>query len=375
MKPGGAIICPSCGTKNKPKWEFCVSCSESLKGVPAVAESKASLAPPAREVERAGSGLSWLTLLVGVGLIVAAYFFLRGYRSQPAAADGTSFTLPTTTRGETATRAAPTRLDAGSSSPANLQLSQGEALLARGDAAGALPLLAEAVASLPGSGKAHYLYASALWQTGSKDEAVAQYREAAQAESGNRLYRAELGKALTALGQPQEAAEVYEAILADEPNSPGVLRDLAALQAQSGNRERWVQLLAQAVELEPNSAVLRQDLAYALEKSGRTSEAIEAYRTVVALEPKAAASRGLLADLLFRQGSRDEAIALAQEGVQLDPQAARPHRDLGSLLERMGRVQDAVAEYREYARLAPTSPDARQLAARAERLARDSGGT
>jgi predicted RNA polymerase sigma factor len=47
---------------------------------------------------------------------------------------------------------------------------------------------------------------------------------------------------------------------------------------------------------------------------------------------------------------------------------------LASLLERMGRVQDAVAEYREYARLAPTSADARQLADRADRLARQAGG-
>lgn len=368
MKAAGVIVCPSCGTKNRPKWEFCVSCGESLKGVAAEADAKPGVAP-APVAAPSDTGLPWLSTIVAVGLMVAGFLWLRGRRAEPVKPDPALFAAPLRSAPPPPAAEAP-----GKAEPGLVPLSKGEALLASGDAAGALPLLAEAAALLGDNAKAHYLHASALWQTGGREEAVGEYRRAIDIDPGNRVYRADMAKALVALGRREEAAAEYEAILSAEPRSPGALRDLAALYTQAGNRERSLELLSQAVEVEPGSAVLRQDLAYALEKAGRTSEAIDAYRRVVELEPKASTSRGLLADLLYRQGRADEAIAVVQEGIQLDPNSARPHRDLASLYERAGRISEAVAEYREYARLAPSSPDARQLAERAERLARSGGG-
>jgi tetratricopeptide (TPR) repeat protein len=371
MKPSGVVVCPSCGTKNRPKWEFCVSCGESLKNVPAEAEAKTVAVAAAPAGQPSGAGVSLLTTIAGVGLLVAAFLWLRGNRAEPLKPEPSIFTVPA---GERPRQTPPATTAAGPVSPGLSLLSRGEALLVAGNAAGALPLLAEAVGLLPDNSKAHYLHAGALWHTGSRDEAVGEYRRAIELDPSARLYRSDLAKALGSLGRREEAAAEYEALLGVDPRSPGALRDLAAIYAQLGNRERWLELLNQAVEIDPGSAVLRQDLAYALEKSGRTSEAIDAYRRVVELEPKAATSRGLLADLLFRQGRADEAIAVVQDGIQLDPGSARPHRDLASLYERTGRISEAIAEYREYARLAPTSPDARQLAERAERLARSPGG-
>jgi Flp pilus assembly protein TadD len=374
MKAPSAIVCPACGTKNRPKWEFCVSCGESLKGVAAETLVQAAVAEPVAAAEPGGAGaLSWLTTIVGVGLAVAAFLYLRGRQSEARGGpDPALFTVPSTERSPGAAPAEPRGSIANPATQS--ELSRAEALLASGDAAAALPILAELVGQLPDDPKAHYLYASALWHTGSTEEAIPEYRRAIDLDSSNRLFRSDLAKGLASLGRREEAMVEYEAILTTDPNSPGVLRELAALHAQAGNRERWLDLLTRAAEVEPSSAIIRQDLAYALEKSGRTSEAIDAYRQVVSLEPKAATSRGLLADLLYRQGRADEAIAVVQEGIQLDPNAARPHRDLASLYERTGRVAEAVAEYREYARLAPTSPDARQLAERAERLERAGGG-
>ena len=368
MKPSSVVVCPSCGTKNRPKWEFCVSCGESIKDVPAEVEAKAVVVS-ARVPEAPSSGaLSWLGTIAGLGLLVAAFLWWRGNRAEPLQPDPGIFTVPAGERPAAAQSPSPPS-NLGLETPGASVLSRGEALLASGDAAGALPILAEAVGQLPENSRAHHLYASALWHTGGREEAISEYRRAIDLDQQNRLYRSDLAKALGSLGRREEAVAEYEALLSVDPRSPGALRELAALYTQAGNGERALELLNRAVDVEPGSAILQQDLAYALEKSGRTSEAIDVYRRVVQLEPKAGTSRGLLADLLLRQGRADEAIALIQDGIQLDPNVARPHRDLASLYERTGRIAEAVAEYREYARLAPTSPDARQLAERAERLA------
>src|SRR5262245_36282360 len=194
MKPANAIVCPACGTKNRPKWEFCVSCGESLKGVVAEVEAAPAAAAAVVEDTSGGAALSWVTTIAGIGLLVAAFRWVRGRQSEARAPDPSMFTVPAADKTPPPRPSEPR----GSTEDAAVQtqLSKAEALLASGDAAGALPLLAEAVGMLPENPKAHYLYASALWHTGSREDALAQYQQAIDLDSGNRLYRAELAKGL-----------------------------------------------------------------------------------------------------------------------------------------------------------------------------------
>ena len=47
MKAESVRLCPACGTRNKPKWEYCVNCGESLQdvalGIPATVSQVALL--------------------------------------------------------------------------------------------------------------------------------------------------------------------------------------------------------------------------------------------------------------------------------------------------------------------------------------------
>src|SRR5512134_2421800 len=65
MKGTKAVLCPNCGALNRPTWEFCARCSESLEGAPSVDESVgpataaeddagASAAAPANTIALAG---------------------------------------------------------------------------------------------------------------------------------------------------------------------------------------------------------------------------------------------------------------------------------------------------------------------------------
>jgi len=46
---GDFRVCPACGTRNKPKWDFCARCGESLQGVPLGEVAPAEAARRARQ--------------------------------------------------------------------------------------------------------------------------------------------------------------------------------------------------------------------------------------------------------------------------------------------------------------------------------------
>ena len=362
MKADSVRICPACGTRNKPKWEYCVKCGESLQdvplGVPAAEAADAAVAE-AETVEQAGP-FPWVALAATIVLLAAAVYFYRNYRGAEEGPAPGIWTAPTV----------PPSMPAAAAyvpEPGEKSLQDGRNLLAQGDVAGALRLLAQAVAEAPSDATARYAYAQALWQSGEKDQAVGQYREAARLSPKTVVYRADLAKTLAATGRNAEAIDEFEAAVALEPG-PGSLQALATLYTSAGNSAKALDTLRRAAAVAPNSAVIQQDYAHALEKAGNTAQAIEAYQKVLELNPKATNSRGLLADLLFRENRKDEAIDLVRDGIAQNPQAPRLHRDLASLLERSDRLPEAIAEYREYARLAPQSADAKQLEERADVL-------
>jgi tetratricopeptide (TPR) repeat protein len=368
MKADSVRICPACGARNKPKWEFCVKCGESLQdvalGVPAAGGSTAAVADT-EFVQEAGP-FPWVALAASVALLAAAVYFYRNYSGVGETPNPGIWTAPTIPPSTPAAAAYVTQ-------PGEKVLQDGRNLLAQGDVAGAVRALAQAIADAPSDPTARYAYAQALWQAGDKDQAVVQYREAAKLSPKTLVYRADLAKALASVGRNAEAIDEFEAAVAIEPG-PGSLQALATLYSTAGNAPKALDALRRAANAAPNSAVIQQDLAHALEKAGNTAQAIEAYRKVLELNPKATNSRGLLADLLFREDRKDEAIDLVRDGIAQNPQAPRLHRDLASLLERSDRISEAIAEYREYARLAPQSADAKQLEERAEVLEKKLAG-
>jgi tetratricopeptide (TPR) repeat protein len=368
MKADSVRICPACGTRNKPKWEYCVKCGESLQDIPLgiPADGATAAAEADTEVVSEAGPFPWVALVASAVLIAAAIYFFRTYRGDEGRPDPGAWTAPTVP---------PTRPAAATYVPGagEKDLQDGRNLLAQGDVTGALRVLAQAVADAPSDPTARYAYAQALWQAGDKDQALVHYREAARLSPKTLTYRADLAKALAAGGRNAEAIDEFEAAVAIEPG-PGSLQALATLYAAAGSPAKALDALRRAASVAPNSAVIQQDLAHALEKAGNTSQAIEAYQKVLDLNPKATNSRGLLADLLFRENRKDEAIDLVRDGIAQNPQAPRLHRDLASLLERSDRIPEAIAEYREYARLAPQSADAKQLEERAEFLEKKLAG-
>jgi tetratricopeptide (TPR) repeat protein len=363
---GDFRVCPACGTRNKPKWEFCARCGDSLQGVPLgdAAPAEAEVEPDA-EPTVSSAAFPWLT---GLGLLafgaLAVGMTMRLEKRSPGDRPNPGiFTLPTLPSSRPVARER-TR-DAGADA-----FDTGRQLLQKGDAAGALPFLSQAVAYAPENALYRNLYAKALLQAGQNEEALRQFDVALRLSPGDASYLADAARALDRAGNPAEAARAYEVLVAREPQNTEALHDLASLRERTGRFDQALPLLRQLAEARPDDLVIRQELAHTLEKTGDVTGALQEYEKILAERPGADATRSLLAEMHFTQGQKSEAIAVLRDGLARGGDAPLLHRGLGSLLERTGDMEAAVKEYREYARLAPNAPDARQLADRADQLER-----
>lgn len=368
-----ALLCPSCGARNKPKWEFCARCGESLQGAvvdPAVAKtqvsargkSKGKLSILVHEKE-ADSSLP-PGLILGIGVVLLAGLAFAGWRfarSSPAsqAADPNLFAIPT----QPSTRPV---LPPPASGPGADDFNEALRLMAAGKAADALPFLSRAASAVPTNARFSWVWGQALLETGAQDEALARFGEAARLDP--KAHGLEYGRALDRAGRSADAAAAFEATLATDPGGVAIQEELGKLHYKGGNFAKAAPLLERAVEARSNDPVLRQELAYALAQTGDKARAVELYRSVLAIAPGAEISRGLLSELLYDQGKGQEAMALLKEGIGHDPEAPLLRRRLANMAERAGDVREASRQYREYVRLAPNAPDAKELAERAARL-------
>ncbi len=364
MKGKQAVVCPKCGALNRPTWEFCARCNESLDGA-APADAAAGAAPSIEAPRSSGLPASAIALAAVLGLALLA---LAGWRhaSQAPPLEGPNPGLFTV-----ATRPPELPSAPPPTAPGVADYEAGRKLMNAGDLEQAAVRLQAAVDASPGNAAFHSALGYALWRSGDREGGLAALAEAARLDPHQQVAYA---RSLDAAGRGAEAARQYEEILSRNPDAAVVAEDLGRLEFRTGDYAKAASHLEKAVENRPDDPVLRQELAYSLGQSGRHEQAVTAYREVLRQAPQAVAARGLLASSLSSLGKNEEAMAVIKEGLQKAPNAPVLQRQMGAVLEASGRPADAAAAYRAYARLAPNAPDARELAARAARL-EGGGGT
>jgi Flp pilus assembly protein TadD len=360
MKARQAIVCPGCGALNRPTREFCVRCNEPLEGALPVEEGTPSTEAAEPGEPRASS--FGPTAIVGVALLALVGLGVAGWRYASTAPplprpDPALFTVPSR----------PPALPAAAESTAAgwADFLEGRRLLNSGDVDGALVRLAAAAAADPANAEYHRFYGHALWRAGDRETSLAEQAEAARLDP--RL-EGEYARSLDVAGRTAEAAARYEEILAKNPDAVTIHEDLGRMLFRTGEYAKASSHLRLAYQARPDDPVLAQELAYSLDQGGDRAQATAMYRQVLAQAPQAVIARGLLAEALVQQGQQAEALSLLDEGLRDTPTAPLLYREKGSVLERSGRPADAAAAYRSYARLAPNAKDARELAARADRL-------
>lgn len=168
--------------------------------------------------------------------------------------------------------------------------------LQRDDVAAARRQFDKAAAINPGDFRSNFQLGSTLLEKGYAHEAVPYLQSAVRLDGRSIAARMELGRGLALTGQPDAAAEQFQAIL-DMKNHPDAHFNLAVAFVQQQNLDKAEEHFREALRLRPGDVDARYALAVVLHTRGEGAEAREALEQVLQESPGHQQAQALLKKL------------------------------------------------------------------------------
>jgi tetratricopeptide (TPR) repeat protein len=146
-------------------------------------------------------------------------------------------------------------------------------------------------------------------------------------------------------GRLDQAARIYEAALAENPNSPDALHLVGLVALQRGDAGKAIGLMERATSLKPTDASILANLAEAYKALGQTDRAVESCRAALNLQPNYPEAHFNLGLMLNRLADVDGAIMHFREAIRLRPEFAAAHNSLGNALRAKGDKNAAFQHF------------------------------
>lgn len=222
----------------------------------------------------------------------------------------------------------------------------------------------------PTSFKWLYYWGSLLFNEKKMQDAVPVLTAALSLQPRYLPAKLKLGEALLDTGEIEAAAEIYEGILKDDPDTAEAYYGLGRVQSARGDRSAAADQYRKACDLFPNYGAAHYELALAYHKLGRLSDAKEQLelrnRNPNIVPPVADPLRDELRDLdrsamdhlergmlLEQVGRVEDAIAETEKALELNPSLVKAHVNLLILYGRVGNVGKAEEHYTAIVAVAP----------------------
>jgi tetratricopeptide (TPR) repeat protein len=166
------------------------------------------------------------------------------------------------------------------------------------------------------------------------------------------------GEALLALGREPEALVAFESAVKADPQLQTIARRVEVLRAraqqenvaaarraaQANRLDEAAKLYEQVIAASPDSAFLVRDLAEIEAKQGKTDQALARFRRVVEMDPTDVASRIRIGEMLDASGDLAAALAMYTEANALEP-SVELRRRIAAIDARLAYLK-LPAEYR-----------------------------
>ncbi len=266
----------------------------------------------------------------------------------------------------------------------------GQLYLAQGDYLQAATALAQAIELEPQDDLAHFALGEAYEGLGQRDEALAEWKQAAALRP-----LIEMGRRLQAQKQWDEALRVYrtavgidpahawlhrtlgwilywgkkdlEAALAEyeislslAPQEVSAYIDLGDIYRQEKDFQTAAYWYTRAGQLEPHNEALLISLGINALLQGRLSPAVQYFEQALAVNPYNARIHLYLAQVYGQQGLPERAIVELEKACRLAPDSALAHRLLADACRQSGQLEKAKTEYEKTLALDPHDSHARQ---------------
>lgn len=131
------------------------------------------------------------------------------------------------------------------------------------------------------------------------------------------LYRAAIR--LHQQGRGNEAAAIYDRVLAERPDHAGALHLKGVLAIQAGDFERAIALIEQSVAIDPSHGLALANLGVAYRSLNRFDEAIPLLRRALEIDPDSPLVLANLGQALNRAGFIAEAVVHGRRALEMQP--------------------------------------------------------
>ncbi|MCC7134653.1 MAG: glycosyltransferase family protein [Gemmatimonadales bacterium] len=209
--------------------------------------------------------------------------------------------------------------------------------LDREDPAGAVAALEVAALRAPRSALAHLNLGTAYQRAGGIEDALREYRAAADLAVDLAPAHRNAGVAAQLLGRLDEAIGAYRRALTLVPDDPDVLTNLGVALVAAGDLPAALAAHDRAVTVAPHLGEAWLNRGTALQAAGRLAEAVEAFRRATALDGGARADTAL-GSALAEAGDFAGAIGEHEAALAKAPDFADAHWNLALALLGNGRL-------------------------------------
>jgi protein O-GlcNAc transferase len=152
-----------------------------------------------------------------------------------------------------------------------------------------------------------------------------------------------LGIALQATQQPGALDELTKASQL-APQNAVIALQLGRALAAAGQDEQAIPILQHALEIDPGLTAATYQLGLALQRTGRLQDAIPLLQKAAAAEPKNAEVLTNLGMALCQAQQAKDAVPILQRAVALTPENATGHQNLAAAYIQLSQFDDAVVQ-------------------------------
>lgn len=229
---------------------------------------------------------------------------------------------------------------------------QAQQMRQQGDLSGAVITLKNALEAEPGSAETRYLLAQTYLETGEALSAEKEARRALKEGYARELALAALGRSLVLQGEHKKALAEMADAPADAPALMPVRADALLALGQPDQARALFEALRQREPNSPEALIGLGRIAYV---DGKQVQAMAYADQVLARDPHNTDGLMFKADLQRAENHPDQAIALYDQVLALRPQHRTAHVEKAYLAIGMGRYDFAQAELDAASKTAPGS--------------------
>lgn len=226
------------------------------------------------------------------------------------------------------------------------QLQKGLQLHQAGHVADAAECYKHVLEADPQNVDALHLLSVVFCDAGNLDLAIALAQQAIHLQPEFIAPYISLGNALQKGGGAAQAAEVFRAALAVDPNQPEVHNNLASALTDTGDYEGARAEAEAAQVLNPELPEAYNNLGNALLGLGDVDGAVEQYGRALALRPDFTDAIFNLGNAEAKRGRFEKAVDYFRDVVLSQPQRVDAHYNMANALQKIGRAGEAVESYR-----------------------------